>query len=566
MKKNTFKHIALLAAAALAFAGCRIVTEQEQSPRQPSDYRTILFHACEISTKTAFGQGQDGVYPTLWTSNDQAVKLALNFTEAAEVTVTPDESFRTASFSADIDGTITEAPYTFYAVSPASAARALSPSREAWSISIPAVQTPLEGSVDESAQILAAASIASSELPASVDLHFNHLTAYGRMTLKNLELGDATIERIDITATTPFVGDWYWECADGHTITDNGASSTLTLITSATEDIWFACAPVDMSGQIAVFTIYTNKGALVKEVEFPQGRKFTSGRIAVFGVDMSGVVLEENDDFQLVTDASSLHVGDQVIIANQEGTYALGGQSDGSKQYRIPEAVTIANGVVTNPGNAEILTLAYGTEEGTWALVASDGCLCTLALGNYLSVESSVTGNSSWTISLASGGAATITALSGSSNIMRYNSQNPRFSAYGSNSNLKDPLAIYRKGGSGSSSVVTDDPITDNYDYGCYLGTDTRTYTAGTDQISRQYSADGVQTFTLINPDAKEQMEITGYRRSLVKGDEVTITVNWREGRNTIVSDYTARVRVVKEDGPRVWLGNGSGNGFIIKK
>lgn len=565
MKHFNVKTIALLLFAVIGSAGCRVTTEQteELSPA----LRTVVFRACEIDTKTTFGPGQNGIYPTLWTAGDHAVKLALNFTEAAEVAVIPDDGGRTASFTADINASQTQAPYTFYAVSPASAAHALSPSRKAWSISIPASQTPLEGSVDEAAQILAAASLSSDEIPAGIDLHFSHLTAYGRMTLKNLNLKGAAVDRIEITTSTPIVGDWYWECSDGHALTDNGASSTITLHTSTLEDIWFACAPVDMSGQSATITVFTDMGAFAKDILFPDGRKFSAGHIAVFSVDMSGSgPAEDKDEFRLLTDASTLKEGDQIIITNTQGTFALGEQYPGTKPYRVAAAVSVDYGVITDTGKAVILTLEAGLSFGTWALTASNGHICTIASGNNITAESGITANSSWKISITSSGEATVQAMAGGSDFLRYNSMTPRFSAYSSYSSLKDPVAIYIKTSDDTPAPVAEDPLTEFTEYGCYINGLHRTYVAGTDQYIRHYSQDGVQTFTLLGPNAKEQIEVSGYRRDLIKGDDVTVTLKWRKGFSTISKGTTYKLKVVKEDGPRVWLGKGNGEGFIIKK
>ena len=566
-KIQLFKTTAALLIAAATLSACSSERSGEPAFVRGHNTRTVVFTATEIQTRTAFGPGQDGVYPTLWTANDAAVKLALNFTEAAEAAVVPSDNFLTASFSAEIDATGKQAPYTFYAVSPASAAKALSPSRKSWNISIPAVQTPLEGSVDEAAQILAAASQPSDEIPGAVDLQFNHLTAYGRMSFKNLDLGDAVVQKVELTSTTPIVGDWYWDCTESHALVDNGASSTLTLNTSRTTDIWFACAPVDVSGEIIIFTVYTDKGVFVKEVEFPLDRKFNSGRIAVFSVDMSGIEISGGgtSGFVLVTDASVLQAGDEIIITDKSGTKALGSQNNGKTPYRNPVDITVSGGVISDPGSAEILTLENGLSSGTWALKASDGYLSTSSTKNSLTTSSSLTVSGSWTISITNSGDATVKASFGSYCYLRYNSGNPRFSGYGENSNVKDPVAIYRKGAA-SLGPVAYDPIEDSTDYGCYLADGTRTYVSGTDQISRRYSSDGVQTFTVLDPEAKEQLEISGYRKSLVKGDPVSITVNWRKGFSEKITGKTYSVTVVKEEGPKVWLGNGSGHGFIIKK
>ncbi len=558
---------ALLIAGALAPSCREEGTEKLLSPREEGK-RTVVFTASEIQTKTSFGEGQNGVYPAYWTQNDSYVKLALGYCGALDAAVQASEDFRTAGFAADFDFSSSEAPYTFYAVSPASAAKAQSASRKAWSISIPSDQTPLDSSVDESAMLLAAASKPYDQAPDKVEMHFDHITAYGRLSFTNLELDGAAVNKVEITATTPLAGDWYWNCEEGGLLSDNGSSSTITIHTSKTSDIWFACAPADMSGEMAVFTVYTDKGAFVKEVEFPSGRKFTSGRIAAFSVDMSGIGPAQGGggSFCLVKDAGTLSAGDEIIIANSEGTYALGPQSGtSSKPYRSRVAVTTSSETIADAGTATVFTLVNGASDGTWALMSDKGTyLCATTSGNYLSEDSSIKKSSSWAITISSTGQATICAQGGGSTFIRENTLNPRFSAYSSSSSLKDPVAVYcRKSG---SAIVVDDPLAERYDYGIYQSEATRVYVPGTDQYSRRYSASGELTFAIINPESKEQLEISGYRKSLVKGDALTVTVNWRKGRNKVMSATTYRVFVVKEEGPRVWLGNGTGNGFIIKK
>lgn len=574
MKKSftsVIKLAALLICTAAALWACQNEESGESWKIQTKIYKSIDFHAVEMSTKTAFGPGENGVFPTLWTANDCHVKLALNYTEAAEVPVVPDEGGRTASFTADIDGSGTQSPYTFYAVSPATAAKALSPSRQAWSISIPAEQTPLEGSPDEAAQIIAATSAASSALPGSVDLHFNHLTAYGRMSFSNLELNGAEVQKVEITATTPLVGDWYWNCNGDHELADNGASSTITLNTSRTSDIWFACAPVDLSGEIAVFTIYTDQGALVKEVEFAQGRSFQAGRIAVFSVNMEGITLGSapSDDFVLVTDTTTLQDGDEILILNAEETYALG--TNQKPNNREAAAISVSDHTVSVvPSDVQVITLvASASNSGYWNMQVSDGYLANAnGTKNKLVTVAGVTNNATWKITIESTGKASVVAQSGDKNILRFNPNksngSPLFACY---SDGQDPVVIYRKGGAGQAGPVAENPLCSESLFGMYQGSSsTRKYTAGTDQYLRQYAADGVQTFVILNPANKEQLEITGYKRSLVKGDIATITVSWKKGKSKVINSKTYPVKLVKENGPVVWLADDKGNGFIIKK
>jgi uncharacterized protein involved in tellurium resistance len=62
-----------------------------------------------------------------------------------------------------------------------------------------------------------------------------------------------------------------------------------------------------------------------------------------------------------------------------------------------------------------------------------------------------------------------------------------------------------------------------------------------------------------------EELEITGYKKVYVKdGSNISISVNWRRGTSTVLSEvYT--MTIIKEDGPKVWLSDGT-HGVIIKK
>jgi hypothetical protein len=275
-------HLAALAALIL-FTGCQH-TEQEAPV---TSVKTVRFLASATGTRTAFDEEVNGVYQTRWTSNDTDVLLSLNYGKAEPSAVTPSADGATASFEASFDASEASSPYTFYAVSPASAARAISPSRSAWSVYVAAEQKPLATSVDEAAQLLVAKSAASETLPDEVNLHFAHLTAYGRISLQNLTLSDAIVSKAELVFSTPVVGEWYW-VEDG-TLLSNGSSHTITLDTDASGDLWFACAPVDVSGQTMKLTLFTDRGVLSKEITFPEGRKFTSGKVARFSVDMAGI-------------------------------------------------------------------------------------------------------------------------------------------------------------------------------------------------------------------------------------------------------------------------------------
>ena len=553
MKK--FFQIAVTALMALAaLTGCR---NAEQEVPEASSVKTVRFHAGAAPTRTAFAEAVDGVYQTLWTENDSDILLSLNYGKAEASAVTPSADGTTASFEASFDASATSAPYTFYAVSPASAARAISPSRSAWSVYIAAFQHPSALSVDEDAQLLVAKSAASATLPGEVDLHFSHLTAYGRIALKNLELGDATVSKVDLIFSTPVVGEWYW--GEDGTLTANGDSHTITLDTDASGDLWFACAPVDVSGQTLKLVVFTDQGNLTREITFPEGRKFNSGKVARFSVDMAGIEIQGGDTFVLVTDASELQVGDEVLVVSKDGTYALGAQQS---SYRKEVSVNATGGVIADPGEATVLTLELGSAIGTWSFRTGNAYLASTSSGNNLTEVASKNANASWKVTVSSS-ATLIQAQAGGSKLLKHNPSAHRFSCYKNSSTNVDNVVLYRKGSVPTS--VEDDPLTAYDAYGSYLTGVERTYEPGVDQLLRSYP-DGKLEFAILRAADKEQLVVSGFDPSLAKGDAVTVTVAWRKGLNFLLKEESFDLKVVKEDGPKVWLGDGSGQGLILKK
>ena len=553
MKK--FFQIAVTALMALAaLSGCR---NAEQEVPEASSVKTVRFHAGAAPTRTAFAEAVDGVYQTLWTENDSDILLSLNYGKAEASAVTPSADGTTASFEASFDASATSAPYTFYAVSPASAARAISPSRSAWSVYIAAFQHPSALSVDEDAQLLVAKSAASATLPGEVDLHFSHLTAYGRIALKNLELGDATVSKVDLIFSTPVVGEWYW--GEDGTLTANGDSHTITLDTDASGDLWFACAPVDVSGQTLKLVVFTDQGNLTREITFPEGRKFNSGKVARFSVDMAGIEIQGGDTFVLVTDASELQVGDEVLVVSKDGTYALGAQQS---SYRKEVSVNATGGVIADPGEATVLTLELGSAIGTWSFRTGNAYLASTSSGNNLTEVASKNANASWKVTVSSS-ATLIQAQAGGSKLLKHNPSAHRFSCYKNSSTNVDNVVLYRKGS--VSTSVEDDPLTAYDAYGSYLTGVERTYEPGVDQLLRSYP-DGKLEFAILRAADKEQLVVSGFDPSLAKGDAVTVTVAWRKGLNFLLKEKSFDLKVVKEDGPKVWLGDGSGQGLILKK
>lgn len=431
--KKFFKMMMFIVVATMAFAACSQY-EDENIVSKPTVKVNVTMTIDE--SRTSFGEPDGNSYPTEW-SGDEKIKYSLNFDSAKDVT--PVFADDMTSASAELELTDDESgAYTIYAISPAVVCLSNNATYKSWNISILPTQTPSEISCDPAAQILYAVSNTSDVLDASYSLAFKHVTAYGKMTLKNLALNGAAISSISITSDADIAGRHYFYTEDGHTEVNSGAKS-ITINTNATENIWFACAPVAFT-ELKV-TVTTDKGIFTKTIS--ASKTFKSGKIAVFSIDMSGVVAEKPAEYQLLTNVADLNVGDQVIIANTEAAQAI--SSTQNNNNRAQTAVTIENGCIVAPGDAvEIFEVEAGTESGSYAFKATkaEGYIyAASSSSNQMRTEANMSANSSWLITIADGVTSVVAQGTNTRNIMQYNSGSGIFACYASAT--QKPVDIY---------------------------------------------------------------------------------------------------------------------------
>lgn len=150
--------------------------------------------------------------------------------------------------------------------------------------------------------------------------------------------------------------------------------------------------------------------------------------------------------YELVTDASTLAAGDEVLIAyvNSDVQLAMGAQNPNN---RAAVAVTLNDDGTLTPGSdTQGITLEKDGDlflfnVGTGYLYAAS------STRNYLKTESESDANAKATISIGSGDATITFQGTNSRNIMRYNPNNgsPIFSCYASTSTVGSFPQIYRR-------------------------------------------------------------------------------------------------------------------------
>lgn len=436
-----------MAATVVAFASC-----QNEAPVQDNSAKSVKFTAQSIETRTAFGEKEGTSYPTLWTANDENVKISLNYSTPKDAAVTPSSDYKSAKFEAEFTDDESGA-YTFYSLSPASVYFSINSKYKSFGISVPNTQTPTATSVDEAAQILVAQSSAFTSWPEEVVFNYSHFTAYGKMSLTNLNLGTAEITSVALTAPEGWAGRWYYYPETG-VVEANSASNTITINTTSTSDIWFACAPVDLGGKTITVTVNTTDGPFVKEITWPAGKAFTSGKVYKFAVDMAGITPAATKTYTKVTDKSELTVDSEVIIVASDANFAMSTTQNGNN--RAQAGVTKSGDSIDNPGDdVQVFLAKAGTKTNTIAFYTGTQYIyAASSSSNYLRSQNDLDDNASFSLSLDGGKAALVAQGTNTRNTIRYNGSNstPIFSCYGSAT--QDDICIYKLEGSGSSTPI----------------------------------------------------------------------------------------------------------------
>ena len=437
--KNLFKSIMTVAVAAMAFASCSTNFTEEVSFGEKVQF-TVNAVNDEI-TRSTFGEPAEGKYPTLWEGNE---KFVINVNGEGDKKTTSDV---TAKFSDDkrgayltvaFDELAAQSDYTLHALAPASACVFNSiTAGKGWQVTIPTAQTPKANSCDAAAQILIGVSETKTTTAESFDMTFKHAVAYGKMSLKNLNLGDATISSVAITSTKNIAGRFYINHKTG-AYSDNSGAKSITINTASTDNIWFALAPADVSNTALTVVVNTNQGTFTKEVTMPANRVFEAGKISTFGVDMTGVALVAPVQYTLLTNINNLKAGDQIVIAAKDADLALSSTQNTNNRGTAAITKSSDKSTISDPGSAvEIFTVEEGSTSGTYAFKAQKYAGYIYAASNssnHLKTRAeNDDANGSWNISVTSAGVATIKATgTNAKNWLRYNSSSGLFSCYGS--------------------------------------------------------------------------------------------------------------------------------------
>lgn len=449
------KIIISVLSAALVFASC-----QKEAAPVSSGSSEVSFTATIPQTRTSFAPKDDDSYsyPVLWTG-DEKVSVTYNFSTAKTAAVTASDDGSVATFAVELTEEAGAEAHNFYAVCPSSAQISASKDYQTLTVEFPSTQVPVDGSCDEAAQIIFAKH-ESTKFDNSVEFAFKHISAYGNLSLK-LPSGVSEISSITLTAENPLAGRFYYSPSED-TFQASAGSNSITLNTGKTSEVFFACVPVDLGGTVLKVVIAANGTTYTKNINISSDEplKFVQGRVSKFSVDMSGVSADAKVVYNLVTDPTTLKVGDKVIIAASDADVALG--TTQNPNNRAAESITKDGNTVVNPGDAvQILTLEKGALDNTCAFNTGSGYLyAASSSSNYLKTQAEIDANASFRVSYADEVTTIKAKGTNTRNLLKYNSGSKLFSCYGSG---QVDVVIYSDGkGTGAQlfSTAVDAPST----------------------------------------------------------------------------------------------------------
>ena len=438
------------ALAVVAVAACAKVQEVERvlpSEGNQKTYPALTFTASMGSaSKTTIGEDKS----VSWAAGDC---LTVYDAEGNSETFTVEEDCDKFTFTSS--GKIGVAPY--YAVA-GYGKDVPSFDTESQRIVITRPATTTEGSFGE-ADLIASTSEDDS-------FTFHHVFAILKMSVSSDEISSISFSAEGISATGNAYIGFDEEGEVDVTYDTTGNEVTIENISGA-GTYYLAVNP----GTYDNFTIYVTYPEQKMKIVSETGFTASTSKMVNFGTLDGGT--PASTTWELVTDASTLAVGDQIIIAANGSNYALSTTQNTNNRGRasITKSSDKASLAEEPSSDVQILTLAEGSSSGSFALSTGSGYLTsTSSRNNSLTTATSISANSSWTITV-SDGVATITGKgTNTNNVLKYSGS--AFACYSSISSTGQDVAIYKKvtvPGSGPQmtevSAFLDETVWGVYDY-----------------------------------------------------------------------------------------------------
>lgn len=225
---------------------------------------------------------------------------------------------------------------------------------------------------------------------------------------------------------------------------------------TAKADVDFAELKYTANSDKATVTLPANDGAPRQVVV-----TFTDGYATTSVAVVQGADTAKGNTWELVTDASTLEAGDQVIIAAKDYDVAMSTTISSERRSAVA-AAKLGNYFLTPTADVQTLVLANGSAEGTFAFydATNKGFLVSTSTSYELNNQTYIDANTSFTVSIADG-VATIGNKTGdySSNKMYYR-EGSSYNYFYSGTTAKQAVCLYRLVGVKGTIPVTPADVT----------------------------------------------------------------------------------------------------------
>ena len=162
------------------------------------------------------------------------------------------------------------------------------------------------------------------------------------------------------------------------------------------------------------------------------------------------------DTYELAT---SIEVGDTVVLACQDKKMELSGISTTSTKYGLGVAYS------STPAGAYVLTVEAGSTSGTYSFKCPNGQYLYWTSGNSLATNATKSANTSWTVTF-SGNNAIIKNAKDTTRQLQWNASSPRFACYGNSG--QTAVQLFKKAAAPAPSDCEHENA--EYDFDCVDG------------------------------------------------------------------------------------------------
>lgn len=356
--KKMMKLFGFIAVAAMSLTACQNDIDEQVNV---NNVGVTLEVVADMGTRSYFGEKEDAGYPSTWTGNEK-VQFAAN--DGTGFTVTNTESGATTHLSATFTTGTTTNDGVIFAMSPVGD---YENGKGGWGsyswsygnvyLTIPAVQTPIEQSVDEAAHILFAEHNYEGAFPTgTIGMEFKHALAYGKMTLTLPEGVEASqvILHFPVAVAGNSVKRYIKEYTDDEKTYQPGEftgadQKTITLNAGNVVDgvYWFGLLPIGLvTEDMNIEVVATNGDIYKKTIAVGGNLEFNQGRVSAFKVTMAAVAPVAYE-YALISNISELTDGSEVIIVGKTTTKtaALGAANGSSSAPGLDEVTLVDNTV-----------------------------------------------------------------------------------------------------------------------------------------------------------------------------------------------------------------------------